>query len=120
MNVKTVTEEIQDSIPLYDTPLKGAEAIPPVGWTMLSEGKWLEAARSYGITVKLIVLVVAILSLMAGFFSGIKFDRSRSDTFVMNGSKFIMVGITEIEGHKGLFIPIYKTELQGSKDYRGG
>ncbi len=120
MSVNRALDRPQNTIPIFDITSTEEGVTPPVGWTMLKEGKLLAAAKSYGITGGVIVLVVAVLSLMAGFISGLKLERSRNDTFILNGTRYLMVGIAEIPGVPGNYMPIYKTEIQASKDYAEG
>ena len=87
------------------------EATQGDGTTMFQEGKSLGMGKSYEITVGNIVLAVSLIifcASMAGFMAGIKFDRSRNDVIDLGGEKYMIVGLGEVPGNPGVYMPVYK------------
>lgn len=84
---------------LVDTPSDG-----PKIWNRVKS----LMGRSFEIRVGHILLVVGMLALTAGFLMGIKVEQSRFDSFLMNGNRYYMVGVSQVPGYPDIYIPVYK------------
>lgn len=81
---------------------------PWAGRKIWKNGKSL-MEKSFEMSVGHIVLVVGILALVAGFLSGVKFERSRIDFIEWNGKRWMMVGLIK-DNTNNIFFPVYREE----------
>lgn len=83
------------------------------GLMMSNVEEWLEEERLFGTSAVNILFSVLIVGALIGIFFGIKWERSRNDSFYLNGIKYKMVGLTaagsDVSGAPpNLYVPIYK------------
>lgn len=111
-NVQTATDpktiRLRDSEIEYDILSTAEATTPPDGWMKLNAGRLAKAGAFLKTTEGSFSLAILVLALIASFFAGVRFDRSRNDVVDLGNQRFQIVGMGTLPENPGMFIPIYK------------